>query len=1236
MRFGVIRAAGLIAAVMVTASGVQAAPKLNRVKDVKPVPNVASAPFHAGAGQIYFAASDVDGGTELWSMLTACGGACVSNLQRVADLDPGPAGGLLRPPTSWSSSPPPLFTNVGGTPYFVATSPGTGREIWKRDDLAPSVIDLVPGPEGSEPWSLTTVGDVLYFVARSPATGFELWKYDEGVATVIELVPGPTSPFVVTASGDMLAIPPSMSSANGTLYFAAHTLTTGREVWKYDGTTATVVDLVPGGGSSAPSYLTSVGSALYFSAYSPSTGEELWKYDGTTATVVDLVPGSGGSFPRGLTNVDGTLYFRATTPGTGDELWKYDGTIASVIDLVPGSGSSPAYEWADVGGILYFREYTPGTGVELSKYDGMAATVVDLVPGADSSFPNTLTTVDGTLYFLASTPGTGQELWKYDGTTATVVDLHGSAGSDLGNLTAIGGALYFTFTSPTTGTSNLWAIHGPFGATPTQLTGYGSPFNFSSSALDGLTALGGLLYFGAESSPVSERRPWKSDGTAVGTVLLDDGAVDLLADLQDDRAPVSVAGTVYFPAFSDAAGDEPFAYDGATVTAIDLVPGPAGSYPHSFTNVGGTLYFTAETQSTGMELWQYDGTTATVIDVEPGASDSNPYSILDANGTLYFAAYTLTTGWEVWKYDGTSLTVIDIVPGAQDSNPQYLTAVNGTLYFQAYSPATGHVLWKYDGTSATVVDLEPGALESYPSDLTNVDGTLYFRARTTSTGEELWKYDGTTATVIDLMPGDVDSNPFALTNVDGMLYFTAFSPSAGYELWKYDGTTATVIDITPGGGGSFIDFLTNVDGTLYFSAYSPGTGQDLWKYDGTTLTLIENVTGADESFGDYLTNVEGTLFLSARDANGDHELWSYLASCPNGTINPGEQCDDGNQIAGDGCSVDCRIEVRSVARQSYPGVPITTDPGTGPTPANPVTASVTAPDSGLVVITEQPATDVRGYVVIGIANVIFSSAPTSVTSPLRLVFRIDGSAIPEGTDYRNVHVFRNGVAVPPCSGPTGHAVPAQCVQSRTQLGGGTVEIVVLAVQASTWTLAVDTLCPPEPALDCREPILPKKAKLQIDRGTTEDKDKLSFKWAKGADTPVAALGTPATTTAYALCLYDTRNDGSASLRLRSVIPAAGTCGTKPCWKTSGTAGVTYSNRDASPEGVQKLTAKAGATGASKLGLKARGVHQPDGVPPLDPNGTVVAQVRTSEGACFGARFARPTKSDELHWKAVSE
>jgi len=67
------------------------------------------------------------------------------------------------------------------------------------------------------------------------------------------------------------------------------------------------------------------------------------------------------------------------------------------------------------------------------------------------------------------------------------------------------------------------------------------------------------------------------------------------------------------------------------------------------------------------------------------------------------------------------------------------------------------------------------------------------------------------------------------------------------------------------------------------------------------------------------------------------------------------------------------------------------------------------------------------------------------------------------------------------------------------------------------------------------------------------------------------LGDPLSVTSYVACLYD-----GASARLMALrIPAGGTCGTAACWKSKGTKGFAYSNKQRTPDGVRKLALAPG-------------------------------------------------------------
>src|SRR5262245_41736168 len=227
-----------------------------------------------------------------------------------------------------------------------------------EDRVTPSltpqlVLDINPGTASSGYSQMVAIGSTTYFAADDGVNGVELWKSDgtaAGTVLVKDITPG-----------NVGSHPNFLTNVNGTLFFTADD-GTGRELWKSDGTaagTTLVKDIYPDYGccpnSAGPSTLTNVNGTLFFTAYNDTTGRELWKSDGTSAGTVlvnDIHPCGfwrryylypNSSYPSTLTNVNGTLFFTANNDTNGRELWKSDGTAAGTVlvkDIIPGTDSA--------------------------------------------------------------------------------------------------------------------------------------------------------------------------------------------------------------------------------------------------------------------------------------------------------------------------------------------------------------------------------------------------------------------------------------------------------------------------------------------------------------------------------------------------------------------------------------------------------------------------------------------------------------------------------------------------------------------------------------------------------------------------------------------------------------------------------------------------------------------------------------------------------------------------------
>ncbi len=214
---------------------------------------------------------------------------------------------------------------VGNYLYFVAYSHSNGVELWKSDGTAEgtsSVLDVFPGPEGSNPNNLTAVGSELYFIASDSALGRELWKTD-GTVSGTFLVKDITKGSEGTQFSNLINL-------NGTLFFDAPDPLYGLELRKSDGTskgTVVVRDCWQGPQGSLEDFNAHpavLDGNLVLTRNNGVNGEEPWLSNGTeegTMMIADLVEGSGASSPNNYVVAGSKLFFTAYSPLTGVELW---------------------------------------------------------------------------------------------------------------------------------------------------------------------------------------------------------------------------------------------------------------------------------------------------------------------------------------------------------------------------------------------------------------------------------------------------------------------------------------------------------------------------------------------------------------------------------------------------------------------------------------------------------------------------------------------------------------------------------------------------------------------------------------------------------------------------------------------------------------------------------------------------------------------------------------------------
>src|SRR6185295_13922404 len=126
-------------------------------------------------------------------------------------------------------------------------------------------------------------------------------------------------------------------------------------------------------------------------------------------------------------------------------------------------------------------------------------------------------------------------------------------------------------------------------------------------------------------------------------------------------------------------------------------------------------------------------------------------------------------------------------------------------------------------------------------------------------------------------------------------------------------------------------------------------------------------------------------------------------------------------------------------------------------------------------------------------------------------------------------------------------------------------------------------CARTPMAGCRTPILPGKATLVVKDKTPDTRDRLTWRWMKGAATAKSDFGNPLTTTGYRLCVYD----GTPDLIARATAPAGDTCPAGACWRAT-SSGFKYTDAALTPDGVKTLALRAGVAGRASISLKGTG------------------------------------------------
>lgn len=311
-------------------------------------------------------------------------------------------------------------------PNIVAAGNATGIELYKSDGATISLVKNIntTAASSSQPSELTVLNSLCFFTADD-GTGKKLWKTDGTNAGTV--------PYINLGTSTTIANPSGLEVFGNDLVYAANpNSNTGNELYKTDGSgNVTLIKDIATTllASSNPREITVLGNWIYFSADNGSTGRELWRSDGTNAGTqlirdINTVGGGGGmptlsSNPSDFFQVGSTVYFTADNGINGDELWKTTGSAGGTVmvkDITVGTGSTIISDMIEYNGKLYFTAYNvTDFNSNLWVSDGTTAgtTMITINPSGDSDVSN-IVLYNNELYFGANDgSGIGTELYSY-------------------------------------------------------------------------------------------------------------------------------------------------------------------------------------------------------------------------------------------------------------------------------------------------------------------------------------------------------------------------------------------------------------------------------------------------------------------------------------------------------------------------------------------------------------------------------------------------------------------------------------------------------------------------------------------------------------------------------------------------------------------------------------------------------------------------------------------------------
>jgi len=331
-------------------------------------------------------------------------------------------------------------------------------------------------------------------------------------------------------------------------------------------------------------------------------------------------------------------------------------------------------------------------------------------------------------------------------------------------------------------------------------------------------------------------------------------------------------------------------------------------------------------------------------------------------------------------------------------------------------------------------------------------------------------------------------------------------------------------------------------------------------------------------------------------------------------VDTGEQCDDGNKIAGDCCSPTCTFEPATTVCRASAGACDVAETCTG-------SSGTCRPD--VVAISGTPCRPAAGD--CDLAEVCDGASKACPADAKKT-----GVCRPS-TGACDVAESCNGVSntcPPDGKVPNGTSCAPDACTTGAVCSGGTCSAGREVTCPSCQTCDPSNgACVMGPRPSCTLPVKSGKSKLGVKISSKGAKNnQVLWNWVTGGATTTSEFGNPLASDGLTFCLFD-RSQATPSLLFSADVAGGGTCPDKPCWKANKDHGFTFASKTGNADGVVGLKLMSGLAGKAKIQLKGKGLGlstgpgRPSGLPQPPLHVPLTAQLQAASGACWEADFS---------------